>query len=354
MLGQPFRIGFGGRMVFQYAPDVARAFILASRSGLDGARAYNLPGTLASIDDLIDRIDRHVPGAARLISHDPEPLPFPEEIDASGVRELGDMPGHAARRRDRPERSRCTATSWPADASPQPSTVWRHEGLGRIAVRSRRAIAAARCGRSLLLPPVGALAGPIERVEPASPRVVDQVTRKVPSASPPRTGEKVRKLKAFTATLGGRRRPSGSIWSRWGDKANRAFPTELARKVDDLGVTPMIWWEPVNPGSSKPWFPRYTNIDRRAPTTRTSAASPSVPASTAGPCSCATRRSRTARTTRGRPGGTGTLPRAFVAAWQHIWSIFVDEEATNVKFVWSVSKRGVRRRLQPVPPVLPG
>jgi nucleoside-diphosphate-sugar epimerase len=79
-------------MVFQYAPDIAQAFITASRSGLDGARAYNMPATLASIDELIDLIDRHVPGAAGLISHEPEPLPFPEAIDASGVRELGDIP----------------------------------------------------------------------------------------------------------------------------------------------------------------------------------------------------------------------------------------------------------------------
>jgi nucleoside-diphosphate-sugar epimerase len=92
ILGQPFRIGFGGRMVFQYAPDIAQAFITASRSDLDGARAYNMPGTLASIDELIGLIDRHVPGAADLITHDPEPLPFPEAIEASGVRELGDIP----------------------------------------------------------------------------------------------------------------------------------------------------------------------------------------------------------------------------------------------------------------------
>jgi nucleoside-diphosphate-sugar epimerase len=79
-------------MVFQYAPDVARAFILASRSRLDGARAYNLPGTLASIDEVIATIDRHVPGAARLISHDPDALPFPEAVDASGIAEIGEVP----------------------------------------------------------------------------------------------------------------------------------------------------------------------------------------------------------------------------------------------------------------------
>jgi nucleoside-diphosphate-sugar epimerase len=92
LLGQPFRIGFGGRMNFQYAPDVARAFIAASRADLDGARAYNLPGTHASIDEVIALIDRHVPGAATLIAHDPDPLPFPEAIDASGIAALGELP----------------------------------------------------------------------------------------------------------------------------------------------------------------------------------------------------------------------------------------------------------------------
>jgi nucleoside-diphosphate-sugar epimerase len=92
ILGQPFRIGFGGRMVFQYAPDVARTFVAASRSDLDGARAYNLPGSLASMDELIAIIDRHVPGAADLISHDPDPLPFPEAIEASGIAALGELP----------------------------------------------------------------------------------------------------------------------------------------------------------------------------------------------------------------------------------------------------------------------
>jgi nucleoside-diphosphate-sugar epimerase len=92
ILGRPFHIGFGGRMLFQYAPDVARAFIAASRSDLPGALAINLDGALASIDEFIAAIDRHVPGARQLVTHAPDPLPFPETIDPSATAALGDLP----------------------------------------------------------------------------------------------------------------------------------------------------------------------------------------------------------------------------------------------------------------------
>lgn len=92
VVGRPFEIGFGGRMLFQYAPDAASAFIAAARATLDGARVYNLGGTHASIDELIAVLDRHVPGAAALITHASEPLPFPEEIDSASLAELGELP----------------------------------------------------------------------------------------------------------------------------------------------------------------------------------------------------------------------------------------------------------------------
>lgn len=92
LIGRPFEIGFGGRMLFQYAPDVARAFIAASRTQRPGALVYNLGGSLASIDEFIGAIDRAVPGAADLVTHAPDPLPFPEEVETTSIGELGDIP----------------------------------------------------------------------------------------------------------------------------------------------------------------------------------------------------------------------------------------------------------------------
>ena len=66
-LGRQFEIGFGGRVLFQYAPDVARAFIAASRSSPEGAQTYNLDGTLASVDTFIETPERELPRAAQLV-----------------------------------------------------------------------------------------------------------------------------------------------------------------------------------------------------------------------------------------------------------------------------------------------
>lgn len=92
LVGRPFEIGFGGRMLFQYASDAARTFIAASRSSSEGAPVYNMNGTLTSIDEFISVVDHHEPGAAKLIGHAPDPLPFPEEIDSESLAELGTMP----------------------------------------------------------------------------------------------------------------------------------------------------------------------------------------------------------------------------------------------------------------------
>lgn len=92
VLGRRLEIPFGGRSLFQYAPDAAAAFIAASRSTMGGARTYNLGGSLASIDEIIAALDREVPGAARLVSHKEQPLPFPEIIESASLAELGDLP----------------------------------------------------------------------------------------------------------------------------------------------------------------------------------------------------------------------------------------------------------------------
>jgi nucleoside-diphosphate-sugar epimerase len=92
VLGIRYRIAFGGSTVFQYAEDVARTLILASRSGLVGANVFNLGGSAVPIADWIQAIEEEVPEAAGLISHQPSPLPFPAEIDHAGLAILGEIP----------------------------------------------------------------------------------------------------------------------------------------------------------------------------------------------------------------------------------------------------------------------
>jgi UDP-glucuronate 4-epimerase len=92
LLGVPYAIGFGGSTLFQYADDVARTLLAASRSRLDGAHVFNLGGSIASMNELVETIESIVPDARGLITFDPTPLPFPAEIDHEGLAALGPVP----------------------------------------------------------------------------------------------------------------------------------------------------------------------------------------------------------------------------------------------------------------------
>jgi UDP-glucuronate 4-epimerase len=92
VLGVPFRITFGGSTLFQYAEDVAKTLLLASRAAPDGARVFNLGGSPVSIEAWIDAIADVVPDAGRLVTYDPAPLPFPADIQHARLAALGDVP----------------------------------------------------------------------------------------------------------------------------------------------------------------------------------------------------------------------------------------------------------------------
>jgi nucleoside-diphosphate-sugar epimerase len=92
VLGEPYRIAFGGSTLFQYAEDVAATFVIASRSGRSGAEVFNLGGNVVSIDDWVGALESLVPDAAGLITHEAAPLPFPAEIDHDRLAALGEVP----------------------------------------------------------------------------------------------------------------------------------------------------------------------------------------------------------------------------------------------------------------------
>ena len=92
VLGTPFRITFGGSTLFQYAQDVASTLILASRAAPAGARVFNLGGSPVSIEAWIEAIEDAVPGARRLLTFEPTPLPFPADIQHDSLAALGDVP----------------------------------------------------------------------------------------------------------------------------------------------------------------------------------------------------------------------------------------------------------------------
>jgi UDP-glucuronate 4-epimerase len=92
VLGVPFTVTFGGRTVFQYAEDVARTLIAASRSSLEGAHVFNLGGHGVAIDAWVEAIEAAVPEAAGLLTVASTELPFPSEIDHAALAAIGPVP----------------------------------------------------------------------------------------------------------------------------------------------------------------------------------------------------------------------------------------------------------------------
>lgn len=78
--GEPYRISFGGSTQFHYAPDVAAAFIRASRTPLEGAEVYELGGPSVHMSELVRAIETAAPAAAGTITFEDAPLPFPERL----------------------------------------------------------------------------------------------------------------------------------------------------------------------------------------------------------------------------------------------------------------------------------
>jgi nucleoside-diphosphate-sugar epimerase len=92
-VGQPYHIPFGGRGDFQYADDVAKAFIACARAPFQGAEIYNLHGSVAYMQEVIDAIEEAAPGARATITYDDQPLALPEEFDATPLtRVIGELP----------------------------------------------------------------------------------------------------------------------------------------------------------------------------------------------------------------------------------------------------------------------
>jgi len=85
VLGQPYSVSFDGPTMYQYAADVARTLIAASRTAIEGAHVFNLPGQVADGRALAAAIDAVLPGASRSIVFEPGDLPFPSEIDHDGI-----------------------------------------------------------------------------------------------------------------------------------------------------------------------------------------------------------------------------------------------------------------------------
>ncbi|HEX8940520.1 MAG TPA: SDR family oxidoreductase [Candidatus Limnocylindrales bacterium] len=82
-VGRPFHIDFGGRYQFQFADDVARAFIAATRAELPGASVFSLPGPAIGVDEVLAAVAAVEPTARGSLTFDDRRLPFPAAFDGA-------------------------------------------------------------------------------------------------------------------------------------------------------------------------------------------------------------------------------------------------------------------------------
>ena len=80
--GADYTIPYGGACQLQLARDVARAFVAASTSEIEGAEVHNLPGRRIAVEEIVAAI-----GSDR-IGFDDVRLPFPEEVDGGSFAKL--------------------------------------------------------------------------------------------------------------------------------------------------------------------------------------------------------------------------------------------------------------------------
>src|SRR5580700_3016896 len=90
-LGQNFRIRLTGPMDLQYAADVAESFVRCALEPLEGAHVFNLEGTITTMDELIEVLERLRPGASRLITAEGPQVPVAHRMDGARLRAL--VPG---------------------------------------------------------------------------------------------------------------------------------------------------------------------------------------------------------------------------------------------------------------------
>jgi UDP-glucuronate 4-epimerase len=83
--GRAYKIPYGGGAQFQYAPDVAQAFVAAALADVTNASVHNLRGAARAIGDVVDTIVRAAPEADGLITYEGDPLSFPATVESDGL-----------------------------------------------------------------------------------------------------------------------------------------------------------------------------------------------------------------------------------------------------------------------------
>lgn len=86
LLGRPYAIRYSGRNALQFAGDVADLFVDCAVDERPAQKNFNLRGEVIEMESFIEELDRHVPGASKLIQLSGGPIPVACDLDDSELR----------------------------------------------------------------------------------------------------------------------------------------------------------------------------------------------------------------------------------------------------------------------------
>ncbi len=93
LLGRPWHISFGGWTDFQYVDDVAKTFIYCLQRPYQGAKSYNLRGTVTTLEEFRRTLCQVVPEAAHLVTVGTTQIAIAYDLSDDALqRDLGPMP----------------------------------------------------------------------------------------------------------------------------------------------------------------------------------------------------------------------------------------------------------------------
>lgn len=93
VLGRPYHISYGGWQDLQYVDDVAKTFVRCLEAPYQGAKAYNLRGTVIDIATFHRTLVEVEPSAERLITFGERQIAIAYDLDDSALqRDIGNIP----------------------------------------------------------------------------------------------------------------------------------------------------------------------------------------------------------------------------------------------------------------------
>lgn len=86
--GEAYEISYGGEFDFQYADDVAKAFIQAAKAEYEGAYCFNFAKNQVHMREVVEAIEEACGEAKGLITYQNTPLPFPRNVSGDELSSL--------------------------------------------------------------------------------------------------------------------------------------------------------------------------------------------------------------------------------------------------------------------------